>query len=235
VGALMAVVVQPEGEGTRLDAVALRTLPPGLSRRVVRGALRGLKVSGTSNEVERVLAVASGEAGAAEVSGFRVEPSGSFVVLVKRRVEAAPAEPFRLTLDIPGMAEWEAGRWAVEALGPTPRQQVSVGSGATDQVAIAADVLLTPLVVRRREPGDRIRPFGLGGSKKLQDILVDRKIEASQRDLVPVVTDARGRLIWVAGHVLAEDFRVTSDTNAVVILKLRRIQRSGSRVARPDT
>jgi tRNA(Ile)-lysidine synthase len=79
------------------------------------------------------------------------------------------------------------------------------------------------VVVRRRQPGDWIRPLGLGGRKKLQDVLVDRKVPRECRDLVPVVTDVRGRVIWVAGHALAEEFRVTSDTNAVVILKLRRI------------
>ena len=79
------------------------------------------------------------------------------------------------------------------------------------------------MVVRRRQPGDWIRPLGLGGRKKLQDVLVDRKVPRGSRDLVPVITDLRGRVIWVAGHALAEEFRVTRDTNAVVILKLRRI------------
>ena len=77
--------------------------------------------------------------------------------------------------------------------------------------------------MRRREPGDRIRPLGLGGDKKLQDVLVDRKVPLAARDKVPIVTDHEGRLIWVAGHVLADEFRVTNGTNAVVILKLRRL------------
>ena len=118
----------------------------------------------------------------------------------------------------------------MDAIGPIVRTSGPVASGPADQVAIAADGLGAPLVVRQRQPGDRIRPLGLGGRKKLQDVFVDRKVESDRRDLVPVITDADGRLIWVAGHVLAEDFRVTTDTNAVVILKLRRIgaKRAGS-------
>jgi tRNA(Ile)-lysidine synthase len=79
------------------------------------------------------------------------------------------------------------------------------------------------LVVRSRQPGDRLRPVGLGGSKKVQDILVDRKVNRAERDAVPIVTDWQGRIVWVAGHVIGEEFRVTEGTKAVIILKLRRI------------
>jgi tRNA(Ile)-lysidine synthase len=82
-------------------------------------------------------------------------------------------------------------------------------------------------MVRSRRPGDRLQPVGLGGRKKVQDVLVDRKVPRADRDRVPIVTDARGRIVWLAGHALDEAFRVTDRTNAVVILQLRRIQRGG--------
>ena len=77
--------------------------------------------------------------------------------------------------------------------------------------------------MRSRLAGDRIRPLGLGGRKKVQDVFVDRKVNHGERDTVPIVTDLQGRLVWVAGHVLGEEFRVTEHTKAVIILKLRRI------------
>jgi tRNA(Ile)-lysidine synthase len=43
------------------------------------------------------------------------------------------------------------------------------------------------LVVRSRKPGDRIRPAGLGGTRKLQDIFVDAKIQRDARVLYPVI------------------------------------------------
>ena len=79
------------------------------------------------------------------------------------------------------------------------------------------------LVVRSRQPGDRMRPLGLGGEKKLQDVFVDRKVSRTDRDDVPIVTDIHDRIVWVAGHVLGEEFRVTEHTKAVVVLKLRRV------------
>jgi len=63
--------------------------------------------------------------------------------------------------------------------------------------------------------------MGLGGRKKLQDMLVDRKVALAERDRTPIVTDVLGRIVWVPGHALAEEFRVTDGTSAVVILRLR--------------
>jgi len=78
------------------------------------------------------------------------------------------------------------------------------------------------LAVRSRRPGDSLRPLGLQGRKKLQDVLVDRKVPRNERDRVPLVVDAQDRILWVAGHVLSEDARVTDSTRSVVVLKLIR-------------
>ena len=42
-------------------------------------------------------------------------------------------------------------------------------------------------VIRTRKDGDRIRPFGCAGHKKLQDFLTDRKIEEPFRDRIPLL------------------------------------------------
>jgi tRNA(Ile)-lysidine synthase len=112
--------------------------------------------------------------------------------------------------------------WALEASGPIPLAEYQQARH-TDEVAVEAAQLGSGLVVRSRHDGDRLRPLGLGGTKKVQDLFVDRKVRRDQRDRVPIVTDDRGRIVWVAGHALAEEFRVTEGTNAVVVLKLRRI------------
>ena len=55
--------------------------------------------------------------------------------------------------------------------------------------------------------------------KKLQDFFVDAKIDRFAREIAPVVIDAAGQIVWVAGHALAEEFKVTEATKDVVILK----------------
>ena len=55
--------------------------------------------------------------------------------------------------------------------------------------------------------------------KKLQDFFVDEKIDRFEREITPVIVDSAGQIVWVAGHALAEEFRVTDATKDVVILK----------------
>jgi len=42
-------------------------------------------------------------------------------------------------------------------------------------------------MIRTRQPGDRIRPFGSSGSRKLQDYMTDRKIPEPFRDGIPLL------------------------------------------------
>jgi tRNA(Ile)-lysidine synthase len=78
-----------------------------------------------------------------------------------------------------------------------------------------------PLTVRNRRPGDRFRPLGLGGGKKLQDFFVDKKVARQTRDSVPLVVDESDRIVWVAGHTIDERFRVTDPAQGVVVLRLK--------------
>jgi tRNA(Ile)-lysidine synthetase-like protein len=87
--------------------------------------------------------------------------------------------------------------------------------------ALDASALTGPLSVRTRRPGDRVRPLGAPGTRKLQDVLVDRKVPRAERDEVPLVVDAGDRIVWVAGHVVAEAARVVAATTDVLLLELR--------------
>lgn len=51
----------------------------------------------------------------------------------------------------------------------------------------AALTLPAGAVVRGRRPGDRLRPRGLGGRKKLQDYYIDRKLPRRLRDAMPII------------------------------------------------
>ena len=65
-------------------------------------------------------------------------------------------------------------------------------------VALDATALDGPLALRRRRPGDRFRPAGGVGSRKLQDFFVDRKVPRALRDAWPILTTP-GAIVWVAG------------------------------------
>ncbi|RPF51218.1 tRNA lysidine(34) synthetase TilS [Aquisalibacillus elongatus] len=54
-----------------------------------------------------------------------------------------------------------------------------------------------PLIVRTRQNGDRIKPKGMNGHKKVKDIFIDHKIPKHLRDEWPVVTDQTGEILWI--------------------------------------
>lgn len=78
-----------------------------------------------------------------------------------------------------------------------------------------------PLRVRARRAGDRIRPFGMRGRKKLSDILIDRKVPLHRRDTVPVFEDSGG-IFWVPGIVADERTRIESGQHTVLHITLER-------------
>jgi tRNA(Ile)-lysidine synthase len=56
------------------------------------------------------------------------------------------------------------------------------------------DGLKFPISLRGRRKGERIQPFGMQGTKKISDLLVDAHIAASEKDLYPVLAHAEGVL-----------------------------------------
>jgi tRNA(Ile)-lysidine synthase len=76
------------------------------------------------------------------------------------------------------------------------------------------------LAVRSWRAGDALRPVGLGGRKKVQDLFVDRKVPRAARHRIPLVVDAQDRVLWVPGHALDEACRAAGDGGDVVVLKL---------------
>ena len=224
-------IVEPDTEQEKVivSAAELTRLPAALATRVARYALETANPSRSYGleEAHALCAFAAGGAGG-DLAGLAMERLGAKVVLVNSRgarvhgVHRVPpsVDSFELKLEVPGTVEAPHGMWAVTAEGPMPTP-ASVDHGA-GTVVVDARELGAHLIVRPRRPGDRLQPLGAPGRKKVQDVLVDRKVPKDDRDRVPIVTNEQGKIVWVAGEVLAEPFRVTSLTTTVVVLTLRR-------------
>jgi tRNA(Ile)-lysidine synthase len=220
--AFLKAVKSDRDDRVVVSAEELGRLPAALATRVARFALETANPD-RSYGLEEARALCAFLAGGAniELPGLRVERFGANAVLVNRGVpEAPPQEAYELRLSVPGTVEAPGGRWTMAANGPMPRP-MSVTSRA-DTVIVDARTIGSELIVRRRRPGDRLHPLGAPGRRKVQDVLVDRKVPRDDRDLIPIVTTEKGQIVWVAGQVLAEPFRVTALTESVVVLTLRR-------------
>ncbi|WP_410772381.1 tRNA lysidine(34) synthetase TilS [Fontibacillus sp. BL9] len=89
-----------------------------------------------------------------------------------------------------------------------------------DEAAFDADELVYPLTVRSRLPGDRMKVMGLNGSKKVKDIFIDEKIPPSLRSQIPMVTDAKDRILWIPGVRRSSVAAVGRQTSSVVRMAL---------------
>jgi tRNA(Ile)-lysidine synthase len=218
-------VVRVSTAETSLDAHQLNALPIALARLVVRRALleRAQARAISFAHVEQVLGVARDDGPPFDLPGQRVKRIGPVIVLTGK-AEGQRANLFRYSLSIPGEVRIpEAGALVsaerAESAGQAHADAGMIPAGQTAIVQFAKPD--GPLTVRNRRPGDRFRPLGLGGGKKLQDFFVDKKVARQTRDSVPLVVDESDRIVWVAGHTIDERFRVTDPAQGVVVLRLK--------------
>ena len=217
--------VRTDDERERVEIIfgEFSKLHQALARRVARYALETANPSrsyGLEEVDEFCRAVVSGDS--ANLPGLSVERFGANAVLTNTgaRVARPAVDPLELRLDVPGTVEPPNGTWSITADGPmAPPNDVTSPNG---QVVVDAAAVGSQLIVRYRRPGDRMHPLGAPGRKKVQDVLVDRKVPRDDRDTLPIVTTSKDEIVWVAGQVLAERFRVTPLTTSVVVLTLRR-------------
>ena len=78
------------------------------------------------------------------------------------------------------------------------------------------------LVVRSWRAGDRMRPLGLNGSRKIHDILVDEKVPRDQRSRVPIF-ECGGQIVWLPGYRVAQGWEVTDPGAANLQVRVGRI------------
>lgn len=79
------------------------------------------------------------------------------------------------------------------------------------------NTLTFPLVVRPWQPGDKFKPLGMKGHKKVSDFLTDLKLSLEDKERVWVV-ESNGKLVWVAGWRIDNRYKITKSTTRVFCL-----------------
>lgn len=99
----------------------------------------------------------------------------------------------QVAFDLPGI-------WAPPPPDEDPPLRPPGAQAARLALTVADDV--GELVVRHREPGDRV--VTAAGTQRLQDLLVDAGMPRVVRELWPIVTRADGEVVWVPGYAANE-------------------------------
>ena len=148
-------------------------------------------------------------------AGWRIEESGSRLTVFRthKRQKACTA-PFAYTLTVPGeilieelSVVFRVRRCRVE---PWMRRGSQWRAGMLLELSDGDRV-----TIRSRRPGDRIRPFGCDYSKRLKEILIDRKMPRDDRDRLPLLT-VDEKIVWVPGVTIDHGVRLTDVEEAWV-------------------
>lgn len=132
-----------------------------------------------------------------------------------------PSEEFRRTIRIPGRTDIpEAGITVATSMkrGLVRMKNPRLGS-LPAMASLRWDAGDGTLVARSWKSGDRISPYGMDGSKKLQDVFVDAKLPAAERGRIPVL-EARRQIVWLPGYRVARGWEVTDSRSRSLQIKI---------------
>jgi tRNA(Ile)-lysidine synthase len=218
-----STVIRIAADGVELNRPGLAALDEAVARRVVRDALELAGGSPVFREVQAVwrLAHSARVRSSVDLHRLRAQRDGDQIRL--RRPLAFPTvSGFTYLLNLPGEVQIVETGASVRASLLSGPDIPALSDGWDAMAALQASTVATPLTVRTRLAGDRLLPLGAPGSRTLQNLLVDRKISRDARATLPVVVDADGQIVWVAGVAQSDHCRVRTPLSGVVILEFKK-------------
>ncbi|MCD9026301.1 tRNA lysidine(34) synthetase TilS [Cohnella silvisoli] len=211
--------VIPSGKGFRLERRRFRGLHVALQRRLIK-----LILNCSSNprqmldfkHIDEILAALSRE----RPSVTRLDIGDGWVM--KREYDElyiGPSLPESLGFDYSAadtIKEIEIAETGDRILLERLEGSASSEPANRQQAYFDESQLKFPLRIRSRLPGDFMHPYGLNGTKKVQDMFVDAKLPRSRRDTLPLVVDGEGRVLWIPGMRRSRYALVTADTRTIL-------------------
>ncbi|MDK2856974.1 MAG: tRNA(Ile)-lysidine synthase [Verrucomicrobiota bacterium] len=178
-------------------------------RREIRDGLIGQGVSPGFETVERVIEFAEKKNGTQflDLEGLRLVNEYGLL-----SVDATSPSHFPRT---------ERDRDVASAFPICIEEGVGILRGPWEASVSRTKVAGRAVSVRASRPGDRMSPYGLDGSKKLQDIFTDLKIPKRRRAGWPVV-ECGGEIIWLPGYRIARGWELSSPAEPALHLTLAR-------------
>ncbi|MCP4571183.1 MAG: tRNA lysidine(34) synthetase TilS [bacterium] len=206
------------GDAGSLDVAALLGLRPALARRVLLAWLRdGAGDDDPPADLGRVHLEAT-------LAWLRDGTSGSGLDLPGGERFVREFDRLRRERRDDSLPLRQAADYRILVGNESPAGDVEQGHGdpgneATWVLTCPARALSGNLRVRNWREGDRFRPLGLDGSKKLSDLFRERRLPAADRPGVLVVEDGEG-ILWVVGLARAERTRLLPTGGPTVTMRV---------------
>ncbi len=193
--------------GTKLDASSTMEQPCAIRRRIIRKWLFQQGAETASFEtVDKILKLMAGGKGTSVH-----ELNDRQRVVVEYGVPRFEQDAFR--------ASGPSWRLTTEPSTGWVRDDSRIGDAAAEASVSAEKLDGRALAVRTVQPGDRMAPLGMAGTRKLQDILTDLKIPKMRRPELPVVV-CGAEIVWLPGYRIARGWEAAGQSAASVHIKL---------------
>jgi tRNA(Ile)-lysidine synthase len=75
-----------------------------------------------------------------------------------------------------------------------------------------------PIIIRPRTEGDRYQSIGSPGRKKLKEIMREKRIRRSERDIIPIFFSGND-ILWAPGLPVSEKYKLTKDTKEIYLIE----------------
>ena len=89
-----------------------------------------------------------------------------------------------------------------------------------NEITISYPISLFPLTLRKWKQGDKFKPFGMTGFKKLSDYFKDEKLSLFEKEATWIL-ESKENIVWIVGHRMDDRCKVTKDTERVIKLILK--------------
>jgi len=201
-----------------LDSKSLSSLPKALARRVVQEFISDLKGDLREisfEDVESVLNLKEGKERPIKKDLVLRREQG--LIFLKKK----PHPKIRYEYSWNGKSPLEIRELKLRFMGKRIKRGKSPLRFDDNTTAfLDLDKLRFPLLVRSRQDGDRYRPLGAPGMKKLKEIMRAKRIPLTERERRPVFLSG-GEIVWILGLPVSEKFKVQEGSgNIFVINKL---------------
>lgn len=209
--------VQEGQEGSRTSSRAILKkeafdLHRAIATRLVMEAIRSVKTNLMDIEevhLKDILKLQKGETGKTidiKDSIIAYQDYGNIIIKIKKEQEE---KELMEELRIPGEYVIEGKKITLRVVG---KEEIIKDKHLR---FLNGDIMEESITVRHRADGDRMRPLGMKGYKKLKNILIDKKVSQEKRDELLIFLN-KNEVIYVGTMIISDDYKVKENTEKVI-------------------
>lgn len=199
-----------ENESKKYTNSKISTIPPTLIKFVIVELYKNFHKSTkglTKAAIERALILKTGKKVPFGTGYYLTIAKGKFEIIPRNK----PKSIKRKKLNIPG----ETDSVIVKVKQTLPKNP-------KNGIYIDYSKIKFPLYIRGKKDGDRFNPFGLKGTKKLQDYFTDKKIPLYIRRQIPIIVDKNDKIVAIPNYTIDNTYKIESKTSKYLEISIKK-------------